>query len=414
MKPNKFIAVLTMTILVAVGAWVTVLNLGDHLTLGLDLKGGVQVRLEADANVTAEQIDQVIKIMETRINSLGVTEPTIQKEGANRVLIELPGIQDPEEAINIIGKTAKLTFQLSDGTVVVDGSELKDAMEAKNTQDNTYVVQLEFNDTGKQKFAEITTRLTTEFAYVGKEAVSQGNYSRNIAIVLDDEIISMPYVNEAIINGQALITGSNSLEDARTLALLLRSGALPVPVEIVEKRVIGPTLGADSIEKSQFAALIGLCAIVFFMIAYYRIPGLIASVALVLYSVLLLWIMALINATLTLPGIAGLVLSIGMCIDANILIYERFKEELKSGKSLRASVESGFARALTSIVDSNVTTLIAAGVLFWLGAGSIRGFAVTLTLGILVSMFTAIFFTKFMLKNLTESQIIRNPKLFGA
>jgi preprotein translocase subunit SecD len=332
----------------------------------------------------------------------------------NRVLIELPGIQDPEDAIRIIGKTAKLTFQTSDGAVVVDGSDLKNATEAKNPQDNSNVVQLEFNEEGKRKFAEVTTRLTTEFASVGQDAVIQGNFSRNIAIVLDDEVISNPYVNEAITTGEAVITGSETLEEARTLALLLRSGALPVPVSIVEKRTIGPTLGADSIEKSQIAGLIGLCAIVVYMIIYYRVPGLIASISLVLYTVLLLWIMVLIHATLTLPGIAGLILSIGMCIDANILIYERLKEELRNGKSLRASVESGFSRALTTIIDSNVTTLIAAGVLFWLGSGTIRGFAVTLTLGIVVSMFTAIVFTQFMLRNIAESQIIKNPGLYGA
>jgi preprotein translocase subunit SecD len=414
MRWDKAIPVFLVVLAVAAGAWASVTFLDEYIILGLDLKGGVQVRLEAEGDVTSDQIDQVIEIMETRVNQLGVTEPTIQKEGSSRVLIELPGIQDPEEAIEIIGKTAKLEFQTSDGTVVLDGGNLKNAAEAKNASNNSYEVQLEFDEEGQRKFSEITTRLTTEYASVGQDAVAQGDYSRNIAIVLDDEIISNPYVNEAITTGSAVITGSQSLEEARTLALLLRSGALPVPVQIVEKRTIGPTLGADSIEKSKFAGLIGLCAIIIYMIVYYRLPGVVASVSLVLYTVLLLWLMALIRATLTLPGIAGLILSIGMCIDANILIYERLKEELRNGKSLHASVASGFSRALTTIVDSNITTLIAAGVLFWLGAGTIRGFAVTLTLGIVVSMFTAVVFTQFMLKNLVDSRMISGPGFYGA
>ncbi|MDR1204170.1 MAG: protein translocase subunit SecD [Peptococcaceae bacterium] len=414
MRWDKAIAVFAVVLAVAAGAWASLVFLGDFITLGLDLKGGVQVRLEAEGSVTSDQIDQVIEIMETRINQLGVTEPTIQKEGSSRVLIELPGIQDPEEAIEIIGKTAKLEFQTSDGSVVLDGANLKNATEAKNPSDNSYVVQLEFDAEGQRRFSEVTTRLTTEFANVGQSAVAQGDYSRNIAIVLDDEIISNPYVNEAITTGNAVITGSQSLEEARTLALLLRSGALPVPVEIVEKRTIGPTLGADSIEKSKFAGLVGLGAIIIFMIVYYRLPGVVASVSLILYTVLLLWLMVLIRATLTLPGIAGLVLSIGMCIDANILVYERLKEELRNGKSLHASVAAGFSRALTAIIDSNITTLIAAGVLFWLGTGTIRGFAVTLSLGIVVSMFTAVIFTQFVLKNLVDSKLITNPGFYGA
>ena len=200
---------------------------------------------------------------------------------------------------------------------------------------------------------------------------------------------------------------------ARQLALLLKSGALPVPVEIVEKRTIGPTLGADSIKKSQTAGIIGLVLVVLFVIVLYKLPGVIAGFSLVLYSVLLLSVMALIKATLTLPGILGVVLSIGMCVDSNIIIYERLKEELASGKTLRASISAGFSRALWTIVDANVTTLIAAAVLFWKGTGSIRGFAVTLSLGIVISMFTAITYTRFLLKNIAESGLFTNPALYG-
>jgi preprotein translocase subunit SecD len=401
--------------------------LGQYLRLGLDLKGGVQVRVQAQGDVTKDEMEKVMSIMNLRINGMGVTEPTIQLEGSNRVLIELPGIQDPEEAIAMIGKTAYLSFAIFDDEgnmgVVLDGSHLVNAEEVIQPASNRpgsmqvgdeYVVRLDFDDEGKKIFADTTQHLVSTYSNLTiSDASNNGDWRRNIAILLDEDMISVPFVNDAIPSGEAVITGYKSLAEARQLALLLKSGALPVPVEIVEKRTIGPTLGADSIRKSQMAGLVGLALVIVFILAIYRLPGVIAGFSLVLYSVLLLGVMALIKATLTLPGILGVVLSIGMCVDSNIIIYERLKDELRTGKTLRSAINAGFSRALWTIIDSNVTTLIAAAVLFWKGTGSIRGFAVTLSLGILISMFTAIVYTRFLLKNTAESGLFNSLALYG-
>ncbi len=429
MKKGKAAAVIIALALTVVCAFFAVNYLGDYLKLGLDLKGGVQVRLQAVGESNEKDIEKVMEIMNTRINSLGVTEPVIQQEGSDRVLIELPGVQNPEDAIEVIGKTAQLSFRTygSEGneTVILEGSHLTSATEAiqgsggtynaNSGVGNSYVVQLAFDEEGKKIFADTTSRLVSEYAgLTAQDAYANNDFRRHIAIYLDDEIISFPYVTSAITTGDPVITGFSSLEDAHQLAILLESGALPVPVEIVEKRTIGPTLGADSIAKSQMAGIVGLALVIVFMLVVYRVPGVIAGFSLVLYTVLLLGAMAAIGATLTMPGILGIILSIGMCINSNIIIYERLKEELAKGKSLRASISASFDRALWTIIDSNVTTLIAAAVLFWKGTGSIRGFAVTLSIGILISMFTAIFYTRFLLRNTVESGLITNPKLFGA
>ncbi|MEA4893449.1 MAG: protein translocase subunit SecD [Peptococcaceae bacterium] len=428
MKKGKAAAVILVLALTVACAFLAVNYLGDYLKLGLDLKGGVQIRLQAVGESSEKDIEKVMEIMNTRINSLGVTEPVIQKEGENRVLIELPGVQDPEEAIELIGKTAQLSFRTYDDegkeTVVLDGSHLQSATEAIQRGDtyqsgtgvgNTYVVQLAFDDEGKKTFADVTAELVEKHPDItAASAYANNDFRRHIAIYLDEEIISFPYVTSAITTGDPVITGFSSLEEAHQLAILLESGALPVPVQIVEKRTIGPTLGADSIAKSQVAGIVGLGLVILFMLVVYRVPGVIAGFSLVMYTVLLLGAMALIGATLTMPGILGVILSIGMCINSNIIIYERLKEELAKGRSLRASINAGFDRALWTIIDSNVTTLIAAAVLFWKGTGSIRGFAVTLSIGILISMFTAILYTRFLLKNTVESGLITNPKLYGA
>ncbi|MDR1193113.1 MAG: protein translocase subunit SecD [Peptococcaceae bacterium] len=425
MKAGKATAVILVLVLTVVCAYLGVVYLGDYLKLGLDLRGGVQVRIQAVGEATRDDLDRVIAVMDSRINGLGVTEPTIQREGDNRILLELPGVQDPDEALDMIGRTGFLTFRTFDGegneTVVLDGSNLLSAKEAVESGGGTpgnlsqggYVVQLTFNAEGQRIFADTTRRLVSDYGGLTSSAASDGDLRRNIAIYLDDELISMPYVTTVIPDGNAVITGYSSLAEARQLALTLQSGALPMPVEIVEKRTIGPTLGADSIAKSQMAGLVGLALVILFMIAFYRLPGVFAGFSLILYSFLLLGAMALIKATLTLPGILGIILTIGMCIDANIIIYERMLEEMGRGKSLRAAIDAGFSRALWTIVDSNVTTLIAAAVLFWKGTGSIRGFAVTLSLGILISMFTAITYSRFLLKNTVESGLVKNPVLYG-
>lgn len=405
MKWGKVISFLLIIILVIGAAYYAVDPLKENLKLGLDLKGGVQVRLQAKGTVTDKEIEQIIAIMRNRVDALGVTEPVIQQEGQERILIELPGEKDPEAAIDVIGKTAFLEFKLPDGTTILDGKDLEDAQEAKDPNTGVAYVGLSFKPEGAKKFAEITTQLVTQYP--------ENDEHRYIGIYLDGRLIQKPYVQSAIPSGQAQISPYKDLKEAHNMALLLRSGALPVPVEIIEKRTVGPTLGADSIEKSKSAGIWGILAIMVFMLLYYRVPGIIANISLVLYSMLVLGILTAINATLTLPGIAGFLLSIGMCVDANIIIYERVKEELRNGKSLRASIEAGFTRAFWTIFDANVTTLIAAAVLFYLGSGTIKGFAITLSIGILASMFTAITFTRFMLKHLVDSRLVTNTKYFG-
>ena len=411
MRRGKIIILVLIAALIIAAGILAVNPLKEKINLGLDLRGGVQVRLQAQGEVTEEELGQIIAIMRNRVDKLGVAEPIIQREGSNRILIELPGIEDPESAISIIGKTAQLEFKTTDGTVILTGKDLKDAREGKDAQTGEVFVGLELNDEGTKKFAEITTQLVSLYPEVNGER----DQRRVIAIMLDNEVLQAPYVLQPITTGNgARITGYADLEEAHNIALLLRSGALPVPVEIIEKRTVGPTLGADSVHKSMIAGIWGIVAIMIFMLFLYRAAGLIANISLILYSLIVLGIFAGINATLTLPGIAGFLLSIGMCVDANIIIYERLKDELRNGKSIRAAIDSGFSRAFWTIIDSNVTTLLVAAVLFYLGTGTIKGFAVTLSIGILSSMFTAITFTRFMLKTLADSKIIKNIKLFGA
>ena len=388
-----------ITVAVIIAAFfVCVRPLASSIRQGLDLQGGTHVVLEAvdteQAQVNDDAMNRVIAIMEKRVNALGLTEPIIQREGERRVIIELPGVKDPDAAIKTIGKTAMLEFRDEDGNTVLTGTDLKDAQASTNPQTGQNVVNLEFSDEGAQKFADLTMK----------------NVGRTIAILLDGEVLTAPNVREPILGGRAEITGQKTLEEAQNLAVVLRSGALPVKVEIIETRTVGPTLGQDSKDKSQFAFAVGLGAVVIFMIFFYHFSGFIADVALMAYTIMLLSILYLMDATLTLPGVAGIILSIGMAVDANVLIFEHFKEEYQiNGKSLRLSMDAGFKRAFT-----NVTTLIAAGVLFFLGTGTIRGFAITLGVGTILSMFTAITLTQFMLKLMINSKLSENPRLYGA
>lgn len=393
-----------ITVAVIIAAFfVCVRPLASSIRQGLDLQGGTHVVLEAvdteQAQVNDDAMNRVIAIMEKRVNALGLTEPIIQREGERRVIIELPGVKDPDAAIKTIGKTAMLEFRDEDGNTVLTGTDLKDAQASTNPQTGQNVVNLEFSDEGAQKFADLTMK----------------NVGRTIAILLDGEVLTAPNVREPILGGRAEITGQKTLEEAQNLAVVLRSGALPVKVEIIETRTVGPTLGQDSKDKSQFAFAVGLGAVVIFMIFFYHFSGFIADVALMAYTIMLLSILYLMDATLTLPGVAGIILSIGMAVDANVLIFEHFKEEYQiNGKSLRLAMDAGFKRAFTTIFDSNVTTLIAAGVLFFLGTGTIRGFAITLGVGTILSMFTAITLTQFMLKLMINSKLSENPRLYGA
>jgi len=399
-RKNTSIAIIASIIVVVIGlAYFTARPILNNLQLGLDLKGGLHVVLMADEKegqeVSADTIQKAIGVLRNRIDSLGVKEPIIYPQGKDRIVIEIAGIDDPEQAVNIIKNTAQLEFRDQSGKILVTGKDLKDAQASPGTGGNSASVDLEFNDAGAKLFAEATA----------------ANVDKPIAIVIDNKVISAPTVDEPIPNGKAQISGNFTAEEAQNLAVLLRSGALPVSFSIMEKRTVGPTLGADSLDMSVKAAIIGLIAILLFMMGYYLLPGVVASISMVLYSILVLGVMALLGSVLTLPGIAGFVLSIGMAVDANIIIYEHIKEELRFGKTLKAAIESGFARAFWTIFDSNLTTLIAAVVLIWFGTGPIKGFAVTLSIGIIASMIVALTFTRYLL--VLFADITKKNKLYG-
>ena len=400
MRWNELGKFLIIALAIIGGFCVYIQPLSNSIKQGLDLQGGTHVVLQAvdtpEMKVDDDAVNRSVKIIERRVNELGLTEPVIQRQGKDRIIVELPGVKDPEKAIAMLGRTAMLHFQDERGNVVLTGSDLKDAR-AQISQGNQAVVGLEFNSAGADKFADLTAK----------------NIGKQIAIVLDGEVLTAPVVQEAITGGRAQISGSRSIEDAERLAILLRSGSLPVKIEILENRTVGPTLGQDSKEKSIKAFGIGILGVFVFMILFYRLSGIVADIALLLYVMLLLLAMRYLGATLTLPGIAGIILSIGMAVDANVLIFERFKEEIRRGRTLRSAMDAGFGRAFVTIFDSNVTTLMAAAILFYLGTGPIKGFAVTLALGVLLSMFTAITVTKYLLRFLIYSNFTKNPWIFG-
>ncbi len=351
--------------------------------LGLDLKGGVHVVLEADESattVTNETIAGVVSIIERRINALGVSEPLIQRQGGSRVIVELPGIHDQQQAIDTVGATALLEFKDPQGNTAIDGSYLRNVQLGVDRYGQP-AIDLEFDREGVQLFAQLTTR------YQGQATT----------IVLDGVELQTVMIREPILEGKAQITGGMTMEEARHMVVLLQEGSLPVPMNIMEIRNIGPTLGQDSINRSFRAGIIGVILVLTFMGLVYKLPGLVADFALLIYIIIVVGALSAINAVLTLPGIAGIILSVGMAVDANVLIFERIKEEIAEGKRLRSAIEAGFNRAFATILDSNITTLITAAVLFFVGTGGVRGFAVTLGVGILASMFTAVFVTRLFL-----------------
>lgn len=357
----------------------------NNIRLGLDLRGGTHLVLNLvdtpEAKVDEQARQGVIRIINDRINQFGVTEPLIIPEGSHRVIVELPGLKDSEEAVRIIQMTAQLDFADKSGQVWLTGKDLKDARFVYD-RENKPVVALEFNREGSQKFA----------------AATEANLGQPLFILLDEQVVTAPVVKDVIHDGKAVINGIESAEEAQRYAIALRSGALPVKVDVIENRTVGPTLGQDSIEKSKRAFLIGVVAVLAFMAFYYGVFGLVADFSLAVYVFLVLSALAALHATLTLPGIAGFILSIGMAVDANVIIFERIKEERRNGKTVRSAVEAGFTRAMTTVIDSNVTTLIAAAVLYYLGTGPIRGFAVTLGVGIIASLLSAVLVTKHVLR----------------
>lgn len=431
MKKNSILVFLSIVLAIAAVSYIALEGIGvgmfridsikDSMKYGLDIEGGVVVVYEADTTETGDELDRIVNqtkgVISKRINTLGLTEPNITKQGDNRIRIELPGVKNSNDAIELIGKTAKLEFLLVDedsianegmdrsefsGTVILDGSKVKDASTTFDKY-NKPSVGLKLDDEGAKLFKDAT-----------EKAINYKEKRGQIAILLDDKVISAPYTSIIISDGEAIIVGSFTLEEVGELSSLIRGGALPVDLIEVQTSVISATLGIDALNSSVNAAKVGFVLVLLFMLFYYRVPGLIAGIALILYSALMLFLMIAFNATLTLPGVAGIVLSVGMAVDANVIIFERIKDELKNGKTLRASINSGFTRALGTIIDSNVTTFIAAIVLFSFGEGPIKGFAVTLMIGIFTSMFTAVVVTKTLLKSSLGFKALNNTKLYGA
>lgn len=424
------IRLLVLTVLIAtLAAWIAWpanpginLRIGDTLIereirmrLGLDLQGGMQVLLDADVPedqvVDPGAMEAVQGIIENRVNALGVTEPVVQAVGARRIVVEMPGVQDPQRAIDALKQTSLLEFvdtgfvPLPAGAVVRTDFETVAPTETITPTETIYRTVL----TGRHlRSADVTFDPNTGAPTIAFELDDEGgaifgahtaaNVGAHLSIVLDKVVISSPRIESAIPDGRGLITGQFSLEEARAMVLQLRYGALPIPLRVLDTRAIGPTLGAESVERSTQAGLVGLVVVLTFMLIYYRLPGLLACIALIIYALITLALFKVIPVTLTLPGIAGFLLSIGMAVDANILIFERMREELRQGRSLTRAVDYGFRRAWTAILDSNVSALITCAILWWFGntfgAGIVKGFAVTLALGIVTSMFTAVVVTR--------------------
>ena len=420
MRTRSLIIAAVIMIIVIIAGYIGVngLHLGDvdlrsakdSIELGLDLAGGVFVVLEANTDAKGEDLARMMEetkaIIGNRVDGLGVSEPNIAIEGDKRIRIELAGVQDPDEAIDLIGKTALLEFKNPNGDTVISGKNVINSQVLFQPNEygvNEPVVSLELNEEGRKLFFDETSKLAAEVEPLDKI----------IYIVLDGEMISNPMVLEPIADGRPVITGMYTLEEANSLSTLIRAGALPVEMIELQTSVIGPTLGLEAYERSILAGGIAITIIFAFMLLVYRVPGFVASLALTIYVLLVVGAMILIGAKLTLPGIAGLVLSIGMAVDANILIFERIREEILVGKTVRVSIDAGFKRALRSILDSNITTLIAGAVLYFYGTGPIKGFGVTLTIGIVASMITAVFFTKYVLRLMAQITGGKNQKLYG-
>lgn len=390
------------------------------INLGLDLQGGMHVVLKVDTakiplEARKDAVERAMEIIRNRIDQFGVGEMAIQRQGKENIVVQLPGITDRERALEIIGKTAHLEFKLVSDNVEdlkkainnepVEGYELK-YLEGERSGREPILVAKEPSLTG-----DLLVNAKTEFSskgfgepYVSLTLNAKGaqifanvtatNVGKRLAIVLDGKVVSAPVIREVIPSGQAQISGSFTVDQANDLSVILRAGALPAPVIVEEERTVGPLLGSDSIKSGMRATILGGILVVVFMIVYYRVAGVVANIALVLNLLIILACLALFKGTLTLPGIAGLILTIGMSVDANVLIYERMREELKLGKSLRAAIAAGYHRALSAIVDSNLTTIVAAVLIFKFGTGPIRGFAVTLTIGLLANLFTAVTCTR--------------------
>ena len=368
----------------------------EVITKGLDLQGGVSVVMEIqEEEVSSEDLEKTKEQLSLRVNKIGVSETVVSTEGDRRIRIDIPAQVDSGEIVKSLSATGELTFKSPNGDVILAGKDVKKAM-ATTDENGLPQVALELSEEGTKKFADATKE------YLGK----------TISIYMDEDVLTSPTVNSVISNGSAVITGSKSVEEAKRLAGLINAGALPVTVKAASVQTVGAQLGAEALPNAMKAAVIGVALIFIFMSLYYRIPGLISCIVLTLFIVIVLFIFGEIGVTLTLPGIAGLLLTIGMAVDANVLIFERIREELSKGVSIRSSVEKGFENATSSIMDSNITTIIAALVLYFLGSGTVKGFAITLMIGIVVSLFTALVVTKFFMNKAVEMGLLTKLSQF--
>lgn len=428
--PIGLILALALYIVLPGTTQIPLINKAIETRLGLDLVGGVQALLEADlradAEVSAEAMGTATRIVENRVNGLGVTEAVVQQAGDRRIVVELPGETDPEKALAALRQTGLLEFvdmssisaqevyameqaqttiltDVDQGSLPVSGTIISDTnvstqvfptvMTGASLED----AQVTTNELGQY---EVAFQLDSEAANIFREFTST-HVGQILAIVLDKKIVSAPSIDNTIPDGQGVITGNYTFESANTLAVQLRYGSLPIPLKVVETRTVGPTLGQDSLQRSMIAGAIGFIIVMLFMGIYYRLPGVVADLAILYYAILAFAIFRFIPVTLTLPGIAGFLLSTGSALDANILIFERLKEELRSGRNLRQAIDLGWKRAWPSIRDSNIATLITCGILYWFGsqfgATIVKGFSLTLALGVFVSLLTAIFVTRALL-----------------
>ncbi|HEY9687658.1 MAG TPA: protein translocase subunit SecD [Coleofasciculaceae cyanobacterium] len=389
MFKNPKVNLLIIVALVLFSVWTVVKDIGD-VRLGLDLKGGTRLTLQAEPTADVKSITPAImeslqSVLERRVNGMGIGEAVVQRAGQDRMLVEIPGVKDPEDAKRRLGKVGKLEFKTQDPTTGqwinsgVSGADFAKA-DVATDQAGNWLVRFELNSQGTQKFGELTSKLAPGQKLLG--------------IFFDDQQVSAPRVQEPILDGNGQITGNFTHDQAKELVDTLNAGALPVDINIIEENTVGPLLGQSSLKQSLFAGLVGLGMVLVFMLVYYRFMGLVAGLALIVYTLLTFAIYMSIGVTFTLAGIAGFILSIGMAVDANILIFERTKEELKAGRSRWKAIEVGFDRAFPSIFDSNTTTLITCALLWFMGTGAVKGFALTLAIGVAVSMFSAITVTR--------------------
>lgn len=362
------------------------------MTKGLDLQGGVSVLMEIqEDNVSSDVRQRTKQLLELRVNKIGVAETVVTEEGEKRIRVDIPGAYDSNEIVDSLSKTGNLEFKDPEGNVVLTGKDVKEATAILDSTSRP-VVSLELNEEGQAKFAEATAN----------------NIGNTISISMDDEIVSQPVVQSAITDGKAVINGMSSMEEATKLSGIISSGALPVTVKAVSIKNVGAQLGTEAFPNAIKAGVIGVALIFVFMILWYRVPGFLASIALTLYITLVLLVFVEMGVALTLPGIAALLLTVGMAVDANILIFERIREELSRGISIKSAVKSGFENAMSSIVDSNATTFIAALILYFIGSGAVKGFAVTLMIGIVLSLITALIVTKILMNLAVDMGLLKS------